>query len=729
MAAERLNNNSPELQVDNLSTLSDNEVPLVDFASVMESTNPETIPQKERMTKEYINKHFYVNWTSAENLKNSKVEKVTENVYSVEFDHEFKEWEKKMKIIFETKYDKNSGFMTFSGYKISADWEWWDKHSLNTTFEIDPTTHNQYDVRTAWNWKRENFSIVYNEQKTKDYIKDIVRKKDIIPKKEFETIDDLENTQLTKLNNPKLWDEVYDDGEGSYYRTLYYTTWSKIVNITNIYFTPTWEYDTEKNPKEWTIKVMETDIKYSISKDLEFSLDDWSKQELIERVRHDRSLLINMLNKTTIADPEVFSWLEKEEKNGAFQFDTHIIYLDPIAGPWMSWLYSIKLNKNKNLDPLYCKVQWDNVSLTDETGKSTDTVYINYEDKNNKKATNYYKVTKGSDRLNIIKLKNKYENPVDVLPNYSGDLSAIYLLNKSGNLTHYENSSLEYVDGNWNLVSKMPCHRLEDLSYEVNEEYSTKIEPQKLYNYTWFKDKTLKKEIENLTKELWIVDAYKLEIFEKCLKDKGVEFTQKLIEITNTNEKIETGRIELKDPITQKKEQIKTECYESRYYKLSDSFEINLDKGLYDKVEDCLKLMKSRLKLAKQINNSHVKRKNGKIYKDFESFIWWETWVWKHIIAPDELKKFISWETNEVTVRISRWMWKSWENVDILYKANWDYKSANQENLRTWLKSWEERWKAFLDPQRYSIYAINKENKKDDLHPGDVVFDPIEERE
>lgn len=714
MAVERFNDNSPELQDVNPSTLSDDEVSLVDFASVMESTDPETIPQKERMTKEYINKHFYVNGKSAENLKNCVIKKITENVYSVKFDHQFEEWEKRMDVVFETKYDKNSGFMTFKEYKISIDWEM-EEHDLNTTFEVDSTTHNQYDVRTAWNWKRENFSIVYNEQKTKEYIRNIVKSKTIEPKKEFDIVEDLENTQLTKLNNPSLWQEVYEveeEGKKYYYRTLYYTTWGKKVNITNVYFNPNWELNIEKTLQhKENLKIMWVDVKYDIDENLNFTLDDNSKQELIEKVRHDRALLINMLNKTSIADPEVFSWLEKQEKNGAFQFDTHIIYLDPIAGPWMSWLYSIKLNKDKNLDPLYCKVEWENVSLTDETGKTTDTVYINYEDKNNKKATNYYKVTKGSDRLNIIKLKNKYENPTDTLPMYSWDRLAVELLNRSSNLTRYENSSLEYTDRNWNLVSKMPCHRLEDLNYEVNEEYSTKIEPQKLYDYSWFKDKTLKNDIENLTKELWIVDAYKLEIFEKCLKDQKIELSQKLVEVTDTKQAIRPG------------------CYESRYYKLGSNFEINLDKDLYDKVENCLKLMRSRLRLAKQINNSHVKRRNGKTYKDFESFIWWETWVGKHIIAPDELKKFISGETKEVTVRISRWMWRNGENVDILYKADWDYKTAAWEKLRTWLKSWEERWKAFLDPQRYYIYAINKENKKDDLHPGDVVFDPIEERE
>ena len=194
MAAERFNDNNPELQVENPSTLSDKEVSQVDFATVMESTDPETIPQKERMTKEYINKHFYVNWLPADRLKNSIVKKEWENIYSVSFDHEFKEWEKRIEIVFETNYDKNSGFMNFSKYFIFIDWKK-EKKSLNTTFEIDSTTHNLYDVRTAWNWKRENFSIVYNEQKTKEYIRSIVKSKGIEPKKEFETIEDLENTQ------------------------------------------------------------------------------------------------------------------------------------------------------------------------------------------------------------------------------------------------------------------------------------------------------------------------------------------------------------------------------------------------------------------------------------------------------------------------------------------------------------------------------------------------------
>lgn len=649
----------------------------------------EKIRTKEEMSIDYISRNFYMNWKSAKDL-NATIKKISENLYSVKFNHKFLEWERMVEMIFETKYENNAIFMNFQNYKISTvNWSM-KNYSTNTTLEIDNTTHNQYDVRTVWNWKRENFSVVYNENKTKDFIKNIVKSKEINNKKEFDIIPEFENTQLIKLNNPILWKEVFQDDDW-YYRTLFYSTGNKKVNITNIYFNTNWEFNVEKTlSQKESLNILWINVKYNINEKWEFILDEQSKKDLIEKVRHDRTILINLLNNTNIADYEVFSWLNKQEKNWAFQFDSQIISLDPIL-----WIYSVKLNndKNKNLEPLYCKVEWDNVVLTNEIGKSADVVYFNYEDRSDKKSTNYYKIIKGSDRLNISKISNKLENPKDSQPSYSGDNRAISILNKSGNLTNYEWSSLEYTDRSGNHIAVIPCHRLDDLSYEVNEEYSTQIDVVKLYNYSWFKSITQK--IERLTAELWIVDAYTLDIFEKCLKNEWVEFSQKLVEVTNPS------------------------ASETIYYKLDNNFKIEQDWVLYAKAESCLNLIESRLILAKKINNSHIKWKNGKVYKDFELFIWWETWIWKEIIAPDELNSFISWEKDEITVRISRW---KGDHTDVVYSADWN-------KLRTRLKSWEEKWKVYLDPQRYSITAINKDDKKRDLRCGDIVLDPKEEKE
>ena len=632
----------------------------------------EKIRDKEQMTIDYINRNLYINWKSVQDL-NATVKKISENLYSVEFEHEFLEWPKTINMVFETKYENNWIFMNFQGYKISTE-KWMRDFPTNNFFEIDKTTHNKYDVRTVWNWKRENFNIVYNDYKTKEAIKNIVKSQKIITKKEFNYIPEFENTQLTKLNNPVLWKEVYSDEDG-YYRTLFYSTGNKKVDITNIYFKPNWEFNVEKTLQEQEdLEIMWVKVKYNISTKWEYSLDEWSKKELEEKVRHDREVLINMLNNTEVADNEVFSGLDRIERNGKYQFDSKIISLDPI-----SWIYGINLNKDNKLEQLWCTVDWDNVKLPH------DKVYLNYyANSKDKKATNYYRITTWNEKLDIVKVRQQIDNPKEMLPNYSWDNKAVRLLTWNV-LVNYKQNCLEYTDSEWSLIAKIPCHKLEDWNYEVNEEYSTKIDIMDLYNYSWFN--TTKQSIENLTAELWIVDANTIEIFKKCLQNEWVELEQKLVKITDPN------------------------TWESIYYKLDGSFGIEKDEALYKIVKKCLNLMKTRLGLLKKINDSHVWRKNGKTYKDFEWFVWWEAGVWKEIVSDEQVNKFVSWEVNEVTVKISRW---KWYYIDIVY-------SVSGDELRTRLKSWEWKWSVFISNQRYTIKTKDKS--------GDIVVDPKEERE
>ena len=635
---------------------------------------------KEEMTIDYIGRNLYINWKSADELE-ADIQKISENLYSIEFKHEFLEWPKNIKMVFETKYENNSISMNFQNYQIDTE-KWMRVFPTNNFFEIDKTTHNKYDVRTVWNWKRENFNIVYNDYKTKQAIENIVKGKEISPKTKFEYINEFENTQLTWLNNPYLWKEVFQD-EDWYYRTLFYSTKGKKFDITNIYFNPNWEFNAEKTAeKQEKLTILWIEIDYEINQNGEFIISEQSKQELIEKVKQDRKVLIETINNTPVADFEVFSGLNKIENAGTFQFDSKIIFLDPI-----SWIYSIKLNndKDKNLESLYCKVDWENFILVDETGKTANNAYFNYET-NNKKETNYYRINKNGEWLIMTKISKKLENPKENLPYYTWDTYAIGLLRKSGNLTNYKDWYLNHFDSKWNLIAKMPCNKLQDWWYEFNEEkYHTKIEALKLYKYHWFNTKVQK--IDELAAELWIVDADIRDIFEKSLKNDWLDFNQNVVEITNP----ETG--------------------ESIYYNMDPNFTIKEDKHLYDIAEKQIDLMQNRLELAQIVNNSKVLWKNGKQYKDFEQFIWWEAGIGKQIISPEQLKKFISGESDEITVKISRW---KWEYTDIIY-------TASGKKLKTRLKSGEWKWTVYLNPQRYTIKTEDKS--------WNIILDPKEERE
>lgn len=664
------------------------------------------IKSKEEMTIDIIKNNLYINWKSVNNLENVIIKKENNTLYSVEFDYEFLEWTKKIKLFFMTRYENNSIFFNFQNWEF-PEWIWKTTGKpvtlpTNKTIEIDPTTHNNYDVRTIWNWKRENFNIVYNDIKTKETIENIVKEKRFLAATRFEHIDELENTQLEALEKPKLWKEVFKEGD-FYYRTLFYSTNWKRFDVTNVYFNPNWELNLEKTlENKATLTILWIDVEYDIAENddiITFTIAKQSKQELIEKVKQDRAALINMINNTNIIAPdEIFSWLNKNEDSQNFQSKTWYLSLNPI-----NWIYNIKLNAENQLEPLHCIVKWNNVTLVAETWKPINEFHANYkiEEDNN------YKITKSGQGLAVNKIRDEIENPRENLPYYTWDADAINLIRTSWTLTNY-NWYLYHYDNDWNLIIKTPCDKQEDESYDFNKEkYHTKIEDIKLYRYPWFEDKV--QAIDTLIDNLWITDAEIRKIFEESLKNDWFEFDQEVIEI--------------KDP----------ETWTSTYYNMDKNFNISLDKDLYKKVWERLDFMKKRLKLAEIINNSHIKWRNGYQFKDFEKFIWWEMWIGKQIISPEQLRKFVSWESNEITIRISRW---SGQYTDIIYTADKSGKISSR------LKSWEWKWSVYLNSQRYYIETVNenylekilKERKRKkiyaelDLNCWDIVVDPKEER-
>ena len=131
---------------------------------------------KEEMTIDFIKNNVYINWKSINDIDGAKVTKKNDKLYSVEFEYNFSEleWSKKIKLEFNTKYENNSISFNFDNSQIFIN----NKRVLlktNTSVEINDITHNNYDIRTIWNWKRENFNIVYNDIKTKKAIEENIK--------------------------------------------------------------------------------------------------------------------------------------------------------------------------------------------------------------------------------------------------------------------------------------------------------------------------------------------------------------------------------------------------------------------------------------------------------------------------------------------------------------------------------------------------------------------------
>ena len=703
---------------------------------------PEKVP--EDVWKNFIKKNLYINWKPAGDSVDIKLE-WDWYTYKIWFTHEFKDpkWDQtksfdgsrriridvklqrehnNISMIYGNKFlygkDENSQIARINVDDSQKDFYEW---TIGECIEINQETHRQYEVVSDNNTKRMNFDIVYNDFETEKKIKSLIEGRSIketpvfVEQKEDESweiktvewIEELENTQLNQLDHPTLWKEVFNEN-GNYYRELFYPTsigWKS--HIAKIYFTSNWKFDNEKTKCQFN--TLEKDVDFDITENngkIEFSIK--SKDDLINKVKDDRDILTKFASDVIGASPTIFPWLKTwyKVKDGVstLQIDTKILSLDPVL-----WIYSIKLNEK---DLLYCKVKDKSVVLVDEAWNEVKQRYINRE------GNNYYKVFKKDNKLNIGKNEKWKENPEKKLPVYKKwDANAIKLLKHDGVLTEHDGKYLNYYDNEWVLIAKMPYDKLKDWSYKFNpDNYKTRIEAQKLYRYSWFNNDT--KKIKEMCNDLWVSDVTIQEIFKSSLLD----------ELKKNQEDFDQNAVEIRDSKTG----------ESVYYTLDDKFQIEKKTSLYEKAQLCINLMKKRLEQVQNINARKLIRenegkkalfKNNSKYDNFEYFIWWDAGFWKQIPSQENLKEFISWKTNKLTVVLSRW--KS-ESKEITY-------TVKGNDIESELSSWEEVWKITILNQKYTVRTVKQDRNKPvelwedkesyTIKKGDIIFNQIEEED
>jgi len=675
----------------------------IEFPIALESTWENEMFE---VTKESIEKGVYLNWISG---KEAKIEEESANYYSVEFSNIFGDWKEwwKMKMYFNVEYTSSSIILhldtnrkckiEINGQKV--EWSKWDKEIII----MDEWKEKHYDIVYKGNWKSINFDIKYNEYETERQIIEKIKKQGLMPPENpFLRIDKLENTQLTWLNNPTLWKEVFKD-ENGYYRKLFYSAWNKKKDITNVYFNEDWKINTEKTEGQGDIEIMWINVKYSIDGNGKFSIDADSQEALIDKVKKDKSIIVDMVKDIKGAiDLEMFSWLSRETyvdftDKMVWQFKTEIISLEPVF-----WIYSLKLSNEGHLDPLYCKVDNNNLILVDESWKKVDQEYLNYK-LGNKKEKLYYKFTIENWSLKLDKMDDKLENQRDTLPTYTWDLNL-----NNWTLTSNYGNLIEYTDREWNLIANIPCHKTDDWEF-VADTPSEDVDPIKLYKRSKYSEITA--EISTLAANLWITETSVLTMFKDSFKKEELDFTKKqeVVEVKNLNNNTE-----------------------SIYYKLSNKdhmFDLTEDANMYSIVERKLKFIKERLSLTEKIKNSSVWYKNYDKYEDFEGFLLWRTWVWKKTIDPNKIYKFVSWNSDDLAVDISRWSWSN-DHVEVIYTADKNNDVANN------LKSEQGDKIINISWQNYKLLPVKKDKKIEykknntvktvNLKKWDITIDPVE---
>ena len=663
------------------------------------------------MSIDYIWQNFYINWQAA---KDFNVERVWEKEYSIEypldsdkilkfvvkcnysstsitFDKDVKAY-----IVFKRsgdtiKYDETKWLSQFDkiDLKVNGDVKekqvtmYWDKiyfkvnnaiyiyekwetngsiSDFTLTEKLIPIDIN--NIKNEWElwhdiWINNNtyvnhLSIKENPYKNEDLIKNAIANVSINYTDPFKSnYPELWNFQLNRLNRPDLWKEVYKDGD-YYYRELYYKDGWDYIKIMNVYFDKTGKIDIEKTNNSMEDSDLFKKWECGINENWEFFITDAYVETLVQQLIIDRGVLINMINTDKVVSTEDFPGLKKEIMGDIWAPNPKIISYNAITKK-----FGISIN---NQEKLPCKVNDGTVIIVDETGKPTNNdFYYNF-------WKTYYRVSIKDWKLSVEIIDKPGENPRKTLPNYLGDPVVKSILNSDWVLTSINANNIIYFDKNtWKLIGEIPWKK-EDGVRKVFDDYSVNLNFLDLYNDESFE--TQRTAIQDLCKELGIVDIDIRNIFRKKLENSGIDFNLKDVRIVQPWSKY------------------------WKYYKIDNNFKITIDDKLYNSAEKCFEEMLSRLQYIKKINDCKILRVHWKEVKDFQEFIGLES---KDYESEEAVLKFIEWENNEVKVKIRRW---NWQEAIVNYSVIWNV-------FRSWF-TWEG--KTYFSDQWYKLSTDDEWN-------------------
>lgn len=503
-------------------------------------------------------------------------------------------------------------------------WKIWEK-TAKFTDHIVAENGNIYDVVENSNWNTSNFTIAYNKYRTEESIMKKVEKPTLNSVDAFPQ----SSPELKNFNNSiKLWKQVYPEND-LYKRDLFLSVWWKYTKILSVPF------DRNGNPTatEWTIKILGMDIPINVDENLNVNIPKEYQNKLVEKIEKDKATIIGVMdNLNDPTHPVYFENLAPKTKNWIRWVDSDYLKFEDL-----SWGWSFKINNQNDL--LFLKVDWAwKFSVVDSNFNPVEAYYFNY-GKNN-----YYQISSGWTSLHIWKNDRPLENPKIELPNYTWDEYAIGIINGAQRIDY--NNPLGYFYESW-IGTRIPFEKDADWSYKLKD-FSTPLNTLKLYRYKW--NNSLTSQIWILSNQLWIPDAYILDIFEQCLIDKKISFNMAwCLEVTDKN-------------------------WASTYYDISKSTFGNSivfkECSVYSVCKDVLSTILERLQYLKKVENSRIKWRNWwkdwkKYYETFTNFGGWRDGLGLENISPETKTAFLKFGTG-FTRNLRYWDWKS---VGIQYEC------------------------------------------------------------
>ena len=614
---------------------------------------------KDKVAEEYLKHNFFINWKpiTSEEL-NYSFKKIEEDKYQIKYTHKF-EWipnyaediEIEVTADIVVLYENNNIYIKFAELKLwdSALEDNWDFAIGDVVYDFDINEKNNKDNKKAGDNKSIEINSKANLYKTLDMIRNRIKGYKFSLLWQLETIKEFENTQLIKLNDLSLWEEVMQEWE-FYYREMFLAEKWKYRPIAKIYFDKYGKLEQNKTREElkkehiilWTKIVFNESVK---DNKISVSISEESKEQLKNKVKDHRTQLMNIINNAKVGPDTELPWLNKT-------------YTERPWSTQKEWSFDTKLMSLELIDDTYVLQRWNENQAVYFGIKSSDwnkdKIYL--KNKNNQEVeyffitinNNYYKFTLENDELIIYKIKKERINIENNLPVFSWNKTLINILNAKDINTYYNTNSknLEYWTNDWKWITSIPCEKTEKGEYKL-EKTSTDISTEDLYNYPKFKQ--IINEIKTIQKKLNILDIDISNSFEILLIKKWIELNkQNLIKITD----------------------LKWINHYCTIKQNRDWIQIDLNEKLYKDVEKTLNKLKSRLEIVQKLNNTKLQWVNKWKQEDFTKFVWWGWWIWTRFISQSNIINFISQSTNEVELNILRW---EWQTTTVIYEVSSKY--------------------------------------------------------
>lgn len=659
------------------------------FNNMKSNVNPDTYyGNYEKIDKDstainYLKNNLYINGTNIQDPKlDAKITKIWEDMYQVQYNHEF-EWlpnfseptSKKVTMAIQFTYKNNNIYISFDDIKIGK-----YKLEKNWTLFLDNTVYD-YSIDLWQDKKTLGINSKANKFKTTEKIIEKIKWNNFNTTKIFKEYPEFENTQLTPLNDVKLWNDVGTEGD-KYYREINLIENWKYRPIAKVYFDKYWNVDLEKTNDELNksnIKVLWVDIKYEITKTdewLTLTMNKESAKQLLRKVQSDREAIINIIDKAKIWPNKDFIGFNKvksvrpwSKEKEVWLFRTDLIWLDLTNDN-----YTFKRGKEKD-QILRFTVEsrdgWNStVQMRNGNNQIVNTTFVTI-------WNDYYQITLNWDVLVIDKIKKEWENITEHMPEYSGDRTIASTITNKTN-SHYDGNSLEYFSDEWDLITDINSKKNEKWYYTL-EKQSTDIYIMDLYNYKKFNNLT--KEIKSYQDKLNTLDIDLITAF-------WIHLEKNWVHLSNQDD------IRVKD-----------KSWNVTYCTIDKKYKVAVDEKLYTWVEKSLTTIRDRLATIDNLCKSKVRWINGSDRQDFEKFVWWWRWIGRRVVSQDQILSFISWATDNIDIEL---MWWEWQSTIITY------------NVKKWAIKLNWKSKITISWQEYKI-KINKEN-------GDISLNPIEKK-